>query len=45
VSQWTLRGTAVSGAKIEVRGCDFFTFASDGKILKKNSFWKIRDGA
>ena len=43
VSQWTLRGRAVSGEHIEVRGCDFFTFAYDGKILKKNSFWKIRD--
>jgi ketosteroid isomerase-like protein len=43
VSQWTLRGTAASGEKIEVRGCDFFTFADDGKILKKNSFWKIQD--
>lgn len=31
VSQWTLRGTAVSGEHIEVRGCDFFTFADDGK--------------
>lgn len=40
-----LRGTALSGEKIEVRGCDFFTFAPDGKILKKNSFWKIRDRA
>lgn len=45
VSQWTLRGTSVSGEKVEVRGCDFFTFARDGKILMKNSFWKIRDRA
>ena len=45
VSQWTVRGRAVSGENIEVRGCDFFTFAGDGKILKKNSFWKIRDRA
>lgn len=45
VSQWTLRGTAVSGEDIEVRGCDFFTFADNGKILKKDSYWKIRDRA
>jgi hypothetical protein len=45
VSEWTLRGTAVGGENIEVRGCDFFTFANDGKILKKNSYWKIRDRA
>ena len=43
VSQWTLRGTTVSGETIEVRGCDFFTFASDGKIIEKDSYWKIRD--
>ena len=42
VSQWTLRGTANSGEKLEVRGCDFFTFAN-GKIVKKDSYWKIRD--
>ena len=41
-SQWTLRGTSRSGERIEVRGCDFFTFR-DGKIAKKDSFWKIRE--
>jgi ketosteroid isomerase-like protein len=41
VSQWTLRGTTNNGEKIEVRGCDFFTFAN-GKIVKKDSYWKIR---
>jgi ketosteroid isomerase-like protein len=41
VSQWTLRGTT-SGGAIEVRGCDFFTFR-DGKIIKKDSYWKIRE--
>ena len=42
VSQWTLRGTTSSGERVEVRGCDFFTFAN-GKIVKKDSYWKIRD--
>jgi ketosteroid isomerase-like protein len=41
ISQWTLRGTTTSGERIEVRGCDFYTFR-DGKIVKKDSFWKIR---
>jgi steroid delta-isomerase-like uncharacterized protein len=40
VSQWTLRGTPVSGKPIEVRGCDFYTFR-DGKVVKKDSYWKI----
>jgi ketosteroid isomerase-like protein len=42
VSQWTLRGTSRSGEPIEVRGCDFFTFRH-GKIVKKDSYWKIRE--
>lgn len=42
VSQWTLRGTSRSGEPIEVRGCDFFTFRN-GKIVKKDSYWKIRE--
>jgi ketosteroid isomerase-like protein len=42
VSEWTLRGTQRSGERIEVRGCDLLEFA-DGKITRKNSFWKIVD--
>ena len=42
VSRWTPRGTSVGGERIEVRGCDFFTF-KDGKIAKKDPYWKIRD--
>jgi ketosteroid isomerase-like protein len=41
ISQWTLRGTSTANEKIEVRGCDFYTFRN-GKIVKKDSFWKIR---
>jgi ketosteroid isomerase-like protein len=40
ISQWTLRGTPASGPPIEVRGCDFYTFR-DGKVIRKDSFWKI----
>jgi len=40
ISQWTLTGTPASGQRIEVRGCDFYTFR-DGQIVKKDSFWKI----
>ncbi len=35
-SEWTLTGTAPSGDRIEVRGCDHFEFR-DGKIIKKDS--------
>lgn len=40
VSEWTIRGTQASGERIEVRGCDLFEFA-DGRIRRKDSFWKI----
>jgi ketosteroid isomerase-like protein len=42
VSEWTIRGTTVDGQPIEVRGCDLFEFA-DGKISRKDAFWKIID--
>ena len=42
VSEWTIRGTQATGERIEVRGCDLFEF-SDGKISRKDSFWKIVD--
>jgi ketosteroid isomerase-like protein len=40
VSEWTLRGTTVDGQRLEVRGCDIWTFRDD-QIVVKNSFWKI----
>ena len=40
-SEWTLSGTTVDGQRIEVRGCDLWTFR-DGSVVKKDSFWKIR---
>ena len=42
MSQWTIRGTSTKGERIEVRGCDFYTFRDD-KIIKKDSYWKIRE--
>jgi ketosteroid isomerase-like protein len=39
-SEWTIRGTQATGEPIEVRGCDLFEFR-DGKISRKDSFWKI----
>jgi steroid delta-isomerase-like uncharacterized protein len=42
VSEWTIRGTRPGGGSIEVRGCDLFEF-TDGRISRKDSFWKIVD--
>jgi steroid delta-isomerase-like uncharacterized protein len=43
VSEWTLRGTRPTGERVEVRGCDLFEFAGDGRISRKDSYWKIVD--
>lgn len=40
VSEWTLTGTRASGERLEVRGVDLLEF-SGGKIIRKDSFWKI----
>jgi ketosteroid isomerase-like protein len=40
ISKWTLTGTTRDGIRKEVRGCDFYTFR-DGKVIRKDSYWKI----
>jgi ketosteroid isomerase-like protein len=41
VSEWVFTATGPDGARIEVQGCDVFTFR-DGKIAVKNSYRKQR---
>lgn len=41
VSEWTFTGTLKDGRRVEVTGCDLFTFRDD-KIAIKNSFRKNR---
>jgi steroid delta-isomerase-like uncharacterized protein len=41
VSEWTFTGTHKDGRRVEVNGCDLFTFR-DGKIAIKNSYRKNR---
>lgn len=41
VSEWTFTGTKSDGTKVEVAGCDLFTF-ENGKISIKNSYRKNR---
>jgi uncharacterized protein (TIGR02246 family) len=41
VSEWTFTGTLKDGKRVEVTGCDLFTFRN-GKIAIKNSFRKNR---
>lgn len=44
VSEWTITGTDVSGARVEVRGCDLFELR-DGKVARKDSYWKLVERA
>jgi len=41
VSTWLLTGTSTSGEQVRVRGCDLFDLDVDGKIRRKDSYWKI----
>jgi ketosteroid isomerase-like protein len=41
VSEWTFTGTRTDGTRVEVHGCDVFTFR-DGKIAVKDSYRKNR---
>ena len=41
VSEWTFTGTHKDGTRVEVTGCDLFTFR-DGRIAIKNSYRKNR---
>ena len=43
LSEWTITGTTVDGITVDVRGCDIWTFDEDGRITRKDSFWKIRE--
>jgi ketosteroid isomerase-like protein len=41
VSRWLLTGTTNDGEQVRVRGCDLFDLTDDGRILRKDSYWKI----
>jgi taurine dehydrogenase small subunit len=41
VSEWTFTGTRADGSRVEVHGCDVFTFRG-GKIALKDSYRKNR---
>jgi ketosteroid isomerase-like protein len=43
LSEWTVRGNRVDGTRLELRGCDLWTFGPGGGIVRKDSFMKIRE--
>lgn len=40
ISKWRLTGTGRDGTKVEVQGCDFYTFRN-GEVVRKDSYWKL----
>jgi taurine dehydrogenase small subunit len=42
-TEWTFTGTGADGKRVEVLGCDLFTFR-DGRIALKSSYFKNRLG-
>jgi taurine dehydrogenase small subunit len=41
LSLWTVRGKGVDGEELNYQGCDIYRFNNAGKIVHKNTFWKI----
>ena len=41
MSEWTFTGTRTDGSRVEVHGCDLFTFR-DGRIFLKDAYRKNR---
>lgn len=41
VSRWLLTGTTTDGESVCVRGCDLYDLDAHGRIVRKDSYWKI----
>ena len=41
LSLWTVRGKGNDGEDLDYQGCDIYRFGIDGRIVHKNTFWKI----
>lgn len=41
VSRWLLTGTTTDDQRIAVRGCDLLDLTPEGKVRRKDSYWKI----
>jgi hypothetical protein len=41
VSKWLLTGTTLDGEQVRVRGCDLLDLDPDGRIRRKDAYWKL----
>ena len=39
-SEWTVTGSEANGAALKWLGCDLWQLDGDGKILRKDTYWK-----
>ena len=45
VSEWRVTGSDGKGNRIDLLGCDIYTFDDERKIIKKNTYWKSHETA
>lgn len=43
-SEWTVTGTEPNGSKLNWLGCDLWTFNADGRVTRKDTYWKYAGG-
>lgn len=43
-SEWTVTGTEANGNKLNWLGCDLWLLDDDGKVIKKDTYWKYAGG-
>lgn len=41
ISVWTVKGRSADGEELNYQGCDIYRFRQDGKIVEKDTYWKI----
>ena len=39
-SEWTVTGNELNGNKLNWLGCDLWSLRGDGKIMRKDTYWK-----
>jgi len=39
-SEWTVTGTEANGARLHWMGCDLWHLGPDGKVRRKDTYWK-----
>ena len=43
-SEWTVTGTEANGERLEWLGCDLWRLDADGRVVRKDTYWKYAGG-